>query len=164
MRAAFALAGIVLVVAGCGAATAASPPRSTAAGGPGVLMTRILREEIHGQWALQWKALHPAHQKLISEAQYVACSERMGTDFATGDEVFRVLDVRNEPIQVKGVPERVSKLVTITFHHPGKQKGLTYRMHAVNVNGRWAWILGEKFLSAVAHGRCLDGSPLRATA
>src|SRR4051794_3194920 len=164
MRAAFALAGIVLVVAGCGAATAASPPRSTAVGSAGVFMTRILREEIHGQWGLQWKALHPGHRKLISEAQYVACSQRMGTDFATGDEVFRVLDVRNEPIQVAGVPERTSKLVTITFTHPGKKGGLTYHMHAVNVNGRWTWILGGKFLSALARGRCLDGTPLRASA
>src|SRR3954466_15944858 len=122
MKALFALAGIVLVVAGCGAATAASPPRTSSVRSPGVFMTRILREEIHGQWDLQWKALHPAHQKLISEAQYVACSQRMGTDFATGDEIFRVLDVGNEPIQVKGVPERSSKLVTIPFHHHGKQK------------------------------------------
>jgi hypothetical protein len=164
MRVLVALAGIVLVVAGCGAATAASPPRTSSVGSPGVFMTRILREEIHGQWGLQWKALHPAHQKLISEAEYVACSSRMGTDFATGDEVFRVLDVRTEKIEVRGVPERVSKLVTVTFHHPGKQNGLTYRMHAVNVKGHWAWILGDKFLSALARGRCLDGSPLRASA
>ena len=156
--------GIVLVAAGCGAAAAAPPTKTANVGSAGVFMTRILREEIHGQWGLQWQQLHPGHKRLISQAQYIACSERMGTDFATGDEVFRVLDVRNERIQVEGVPERTSKLVTITFHHPGKQSGLTYHMHAVNVKGHWAWILGGKFLSAVARGRCLDGSPLRAGA
>jgi hypothetical protein len=164
MKRLLALGVIALVVAGCGAAAASTSHDTARATGPGVFMTRILREEIHGQWARQWHELHPGHRKLISEAQYVACSQRMGTDFATGDEVFRVLDVRNEPIQVAGVPERTSKLVTITFTHPGKKGGLTYHMHAVNVNGHWTWILGGKFLSAVARGRCLDGSPLRASA
>ena len=157
-----ALAALAGLAAACGGtATSAATPK---VGGAGIFMTRILREEIHGQWGRQWQELHPGHQRLISEAQYVACSQRMGTNFATGDEVFRVLDVRNESIDVEGVPERTSKLVTITFHEPGKQNGLTYRMHAVSVKGRWAWILGGKFLSAVAHGRCLDGSPLRAKA
>ena len=89
---------------------------------------------------------------------------RMGTDFATGHEVFRVLDVRDEAIKVRGVPQHTAKLVTINFHEPGKQNGLTYHMHAVSVGGRWTWILGGRFLSALSHGQCLDGSPLRATA
>jgi hypothetical protein len=127
--------------------------------GAGVFMTRILREEIHGQWGLQWSELHPAHQKLISRAQYVACSREMGTDFATGDEIFRVLDVRDEPLGVKGVPQKTAKRVTINFHEPGKA-GLTYQLHAVRVQDRWAWILGGRFLTAVTHGRCLDGKPL----
>ena len=37
-------------------------------------------------------------------------------------------------------------------------------LHAVDVDGRWAWILGGRFLSAVSHHRCLDGSPLLADA
>jgi hypothetical protein len=164
VRRLLALAGIAAVVAGCGGATASTQKPAVKVDGAGVFMTTILREEIHGQWRLQWHRLHPGHQKLISEAQYVACSRRMNTDFATGDEIFRVLDVRSETIDVEGVPERTSKLVTINFHEPGKQNGLTYRLHAVNVKGRWTWILGGKFLSAVAHGRCLDGSPLLASA
>jgi hypothetical protein len=164
MRRSLVLVGICAALAGCGGTSSAPKRSGVNVGAAGVFMTQILREEIHGQWRQQWRRLHPGHQKLISEAQYVACSQRMGTNFATGEEVFRVLDVRNETIDVKGVPERTSKLVTITFHEPGKQNGLTYHMHAVNVNGRWTWILGGKFLSAVARGRCLDGSPLAATA
>jgi hypothetical protein len=87
----------------------------------------------------------------------------MGTDIATGTEIFRVLDVRNEPIHVRGVPQRTSKLVTIMFRRPGKANGLTYYLHAVDVGGRWTWILGGAFLSKLAHGRCLDGSPLKST-
>ena len=84
----------------------------------------------------------------------------MGTNFETGDEMFRVIDIRDDPIKVPGVPQHTSKLVTITFHHPGKQ-GLTYHMHAVRVGAQWKWILGGPFLSKLARGRCLDGSPLQ---
>jgi len=131
---------------------------------PGAFIKRILKEEIHGQWAQQWRELHPGHRALITRAQYVACSRGMGTDFATGKEVFRVLGVRDEPIHVRGVPQRTSKVVTIMFREPSKPSGLTYHLHAVVSGDRWAWILGGKFLSELAQGRCLDGSRLASTA
>lgn len=154
---------LVLGASACGGAATVAAPRA-GQDGVGAFMTRILREEIRGQWSRQWNELHPGHQALISQAQYVACSRRMGTNFATGQEIFRVLDIRDEAIRVKHVPQHTSKLVTITFHEPGRSSGLTYHMHAVSVNGRWAWILGDRFLSALANGRCLDGSLLPATA
>lgn len=152
MRQLLGLLGLAAVLAG--SASAASSE------GPGAFITRILREEIHGQWGLQWRELHPGHQRLITKAQYIQCSRAMKTNFATGEEIFRVLDVRNEAISVQGVPQRISKRVTINFREPGKT-GLTYRLHAVNVRGRWTWILGGRFLSALSRGRCLDGRPLQ---
>jgi len=149
-----ALVALVAVATGCGSASAT--PRESV----GIFMTRILREEINGQWSKQWSELHPGHQRLITRAQYVACSRAMGTNFATGKEVFRVLGVQDDPIHVRGVPQRTSKLVTISFKSPGAS-ALTYRLHAVDVSGHWAWILGDRFLAEVAKGRCLDGSPLR---
>jgi len=146
----------LVLLAGLLAAPAAGAGSSE---GAGTFMTRILREEIHGQWGRQWAELHPGHQRLITKAQYVACSREMGTNFATGQEIFRVLDIRDEPLKVKGVPQRIAKRVTINFHEPGKT-GLTYQMHAVSVQGHWAWILGGPFLTALSHGRCLDGKPL----
>lgn len=154
MRRAAAFAALVVVLAGCGGAAASTPKESV-----GVFMTRILREEINGQWGKQWSELHPGHQQLISRSQYVTCSHAMGTNIATGKEVFHVLDVRDEPIHVEGVPQRTSKLVTISFRDPGITP-LTYRLHAVAVGGRWAWILGDAFLTQLDHGRCLDGAPL----
>jgi hypothetical protein len=159
-----AAAAIALLAAGCGGGGATGANDKPTVGGAGVFMTRILREEISGQWGRQWSDLHPAHQALITQSQYIACSRRMGTNIATGHEVFRVLDVRDEAISVRGVPEHTSKLVTINFHEPGSSNGLTYHMHAVNAGGHWVWILGGRFLSALSHGQCLDGSPLRATA
>jgi hypothetical protein len=148
-----ALAVLVAVAAGCG--SAAATPRE----GVGVFMKRILREEIGGQWSKQWTELHPGHQKLITRAQYVACSREMGTNVGTGKEVFHVLAVEDEAIHVQGVPQKTAKLVTISFKEPGVTP-LTYRLHAVAVSGHWAWILGDRFLAALDKGRCLDGSPL----
>jgi hypothetical protein len=148
-----------LAVGGCGSGSGNAGPRENV----GIFMTRILREEINGKWAREWSELHPGHQRLITRSQYVACSRELRTDIGTGAEVFRVLDVRTEAIDVRGIPQRTSKLVTITFHSGGSANPLTYRLHAVAVNGRWAWILGSGFLSEVARGRCLDGSPLSAS-
>ncbi len=159
MKCLVVLLGLVALAAGCGGSGVSAPTESA-----GVFMTRILREEINGQWAQQWSELHPGHQRLITRAQYVACSREMGMNIATGAEIFRVLDVENDPIDVQGVPQRTSKLITISFHQRGKASALTYRLHAVAVDGRWAWILGGRFLSAVSHHRCLDGSPLLADA
>jgi len=152
------LAALVILGAGCGASSASTPRE-----GVGVFMTRILREEVNGQWGKQWMELRPGHQKLITRAQYVACSKEMGTDIATGRETFRVLAVEDDAISVRGVPQHTAKLVTIRFVEAGASP-LTYRLHAVAVSGRWTWILGDRFLAAVGHGNCLDGSPLRGSA
>jgi len=153
------LVAAALLVAGCGGGGSAAPSQSA-----GAFITRILSEELHGQWAQQWTELHPGHQKLITQAQYVACSRALGTNIATGREVFHVLAIEDQPIHVRDVPQRTSKLVTITVHQRGEASGLTYRLHAVAVGGRWTWILGNRFLDELARGRCLDGSRLRSSA
>ena len=157
MKRVVALVALLVVAAGCGAG--AAPPKE----GVGLFMTRILREEINGQWSKQWAELHPGHQKLITRAEFVACSRHIGTKLATGRETFRVLAVQDDPIHVEGVPQHTSKLVTIRFKEPGVVP-LTYRLHAVAVAGRWTWILGKPFLAAVSLGKCLDGTPLRGSA
>jgi len=148
-----ALGLLVLVGAACGSAS--STPRESV----GVFMTRILREEINGQWSQQWSELHPAHQKLISRGQYIACSRGMGTNIARGKEKFHVLDIEDQTIHVQGIPQKTAKLVTISFTEPGATP-LTYRLHAVAASGRWTWVLGNRFLAQVDRGRCLDGTPL----
>jgi hypothetical protein len=158
LPAALLAAGILAALVGLGFARAQSSLER-----PGVFMTRILREELNGQWAKQWSELHPGHQRLITRAQYVACSRSLATNIGTGQETFHVLDVRDEAIHIAGIPQRMSKLVTISFHTPGNSTTPTYRLHAVRVRDRWTWILGGRFLTAVRHGQCLDGSPLSAT-
>jgi len=142
---------------GATAATASSGAKHESAG---AFMTRILREELNGQWAQQWSELHPGHKKLISREQYIACSRQLATNIGTGRETYRVLATADDAIDIFGVPQHAAKLVTIRFHTPGNSTRPTYRLHAVPVRGHWTWVLGGRFLRAVQHGQCMDGTPL----
>jgi hypothetical protein len=144
----------VVVVAGCG---------GSKGGDPGAFATHVLREEISGQWAAQWDELNPGHQKLITRKEYVACSTSLGTNFATGKETLDVVSIKDVPLHVRNVPEHTAKLVTVRLSHVPGQAAITYHVHAVHDAGRWTWILGASFLDAIAHGRCLDGSPLNSS-
>jgi len=162
MRALAVLAAVALL-AGCGgeaSKAAGRPPHESA----GTFAERILREEINGQWSRQWLELHPAHQRLITRAQYVACSRSMATNFATGTETYRVLAIRTASVDSEDVPQHTSKLVVVSIHVRGLTNPFTYRVHAVNVGGHWAWILGQRFLAEIKLGRCLDGTRLQSKA
>lgn len=132
--------------------------RETAA----AFVTRILREELRGQWTRQWDELHPGHRRLITQAQFVACSRGLATGL--GNELLTVIGVHSAHIRVQGVPQHTAEVVEITMRGPGTAEAVTFRIHAVHVAGRWAWILGKPFLQAIAKGRCLDGSPLQRSA
>ena len=84
----------------------------------------------------------------------------MGTSIGQGKEIFHVLDVRDEPIHVQDVPQRTSKIVTVTLRVSAQATPLTYRVHAVAVGSHWAWILGDRFLAQIKRSRCFDGRPL----
>jgi hypothetical protein len=150
LLAAAAACGVSL--AGCGGASESA----------GTFVTRILREEIQGEWAAQWTELHPGQQRLISKAQYVRCSERLGTNVGTGHETYSIQSVHSQKIDVEGVPERTAKLVTIRVKGGGIAS--TFHLHAVLHDGHWRWILAPEFLAAISHGRCLDGSRLSGSA
>jgi hypothetical protein len=118
----------------------------------------ILREEVSGRWAAQSEELHPGQQRLITQDQYVLCSERIGTNVGTKKNRFTVHRVRDVPLHERGVSEQTSKLVTISVAGPGINA--TFHVHAVLDKGNRRWVLGPGLLQAVAHGRCRDGSEL----
>ena len=162
MRRSLPLVAAALAAVAAVPAIEASPQASE---GAGTFIVRIVREELQGRWSRQWTELHPGHQRLITRREYVACSKALSVPVATGREVFRIVSVADEPIHVRGVPQRTAKVVTLRLRQsdePAAQSA-TYRLHAVRVHGRWRWILAGRFLDAVAHGRCLDGSPLSGT-
>ncbi len=151
---------LALTLAGCAASSASTArPRES----PGSFIERILREELRGKFAAQYEELHPGHQRLITRSQYVRCSRAIGGATAHGREFMTVESIRDDPIDVRGVAQRTSKLVTVTVRQYSSAAAprQTYSLHAVQVGSAWRWILAPLFLDAIAKGKCLDGSPLR---
>jgi hypothetical protein len=97
---------------------------------------------------------------LISQDQYVTCSERQKTSLGTPDATIKVKSVEDAPLAAKGVPETTSKLLTVSFVPTTGAAPETFHIHVVRDNGKWTWILTPAFLQALADKKCLDGSPL----
>jgi hypothetical protein len=144
---------ITLVLAGCGAG------EETPAGelDAGEFLQEITADHLSGEFSDSWEDLHPAHQKLISQIQFVYCGEREPA--LEEDTTVRILSVRPVEKELPRIPQRRAQAVRIQIRD---DQGVvdTYTAHAVRVGERWRWILSDAFVKAVEAGKCPDGSPL----
>ena len=144
---------IALVLAGCGG----GDDTPTAELDAGEFLQRITADHLSGDYNETWEELHPAHQKLISQIQFVYCGEREPE--LAEDTTVRVLSVKPVTKQLPHIPERQMQVVRIQLRD---KEGVvdTYPAHAVRVGGEWRWVLSTPFVRAVEAGNCPDGSPL----
>jgi hypothetical protein len=154
--AALALAATAAAAIWSVAAAPARPP--VPAEQAGAFAVHVLRLEVTGRWTQQYKLLNPGHRGLITERQYIACSRPLGT--AIGPQRFVVRSTQLVPIHVPHISARTAALVTVEMQRPGSKQTATLHIHAVADHGRWTWILGKSFLTALADRRCLYGAPL----
>jgi hypothetical protein len=143
---------LILVAAGCGGDEA---PAGDIDGGE--FLQRITADHLSGDYDQTWEELHPAHQKLISQIQFVYCGEREPE--LAEDTTVRVLSVRPVMKQLPRIPQRQMQLVRIQLRDKDGAVD-TYTAHAVRVGGEWRWVLSAPFVRAVEAGNCPDGSPL----
>lgn len=148
-----AAAAVVLVAGGDGAkrpARAAAPQPVR----PGQLIEQVYGRLIGGQYGRAWDLLHPAHQAIVSRARYIACA----ADWPPSPdlETFEVLKVFDEPIDVALVPQRLSKAVTyrVTVSAGDQRDTFTSTGHAVDVGGRWRWVLARADIVSFRAGEC----------
>jgi hypothetical protein len=143
---------IVLVLAGCGGDDA--PPADRDAG---EFLQRITADHLSGDFSDTWEELHPAHQKLISQIQFIYCGEREPE--LAEDATVRILSVKPVRKELPRVPQRRAQAVRIEIRD---KQGVVdaYTAHAVRVGGKWRWVLSGPFVSAVESDRCPDGSEL----
>jgi hypothetical protein len=132
---------------------------------PSEFTQRILRYFVRGQYGREWDYLHPGHQRLITREQYVACGAEDAPSDLTGEETVKVLEVYDDPIHVRGIPQRTSKAVSVQLRQPfegGSEPvpGGAFTSHAVQVGDQWRWILSHEFLAAIRRGECQGGSPI----
>jgi hypothetical protein len=144
---------IALVLAGCGG----GDDTPTAELDAGEFLQRITADHLSGDFSDTWEDLHPAHQELISQIQFVYCGEREPE--LEEDTTVRILSVQPASKEIPRVPERQAQAVRIELRD---EQGVvdSYTAHAVRVDGTWRWVLSDAFVTAVESGKCPDGSPL----
>jgi hypothetical protein len=141
-----------LVLAGCGGSDSEQGDL-----GAGEFLQEITVDHLKGDFSDSWERLHPAHQQLISQIQFVYCGDREPE--LKNDSTVRILSVEPVRKQIPKIPQRRMQAVRIQIRD---KTGVVdeYTAHAVRVGGEWRWVLSPSFVKAVEAGRCPDGSPL----
>ena len=168
--------GLALVAVSCGGggtktvtlAGTSTPSTTTAeepSESPSDFTERIDRYYVRGQYGREWDYLHPGHQRLITREQYAACAGEDAPSDLTGDETVKVLEVYDDAIHVRGIPQQTSKAVSVQLRQPfeggsAPVPGGAFTQHAVQVGDQWRWILSDKFVAAIRRGECDGGSPI----
>jgi len=142
---------IALVLAGCG-----GDEEPTGDIGAGEFLQQITADHLSGDFSDSWEHLHPAHQKLISQIQFVYCGEREPA--LEEDATIRILSVKPVKADLPRIPQHRAQAVRIEIRD---KKGVVdaYTAHAVRAGGAWRWVLSDQFVTAVESGKCPDGSP-----
>jgi hypothetical protein len=139
------LALLVAVTAGC--ALSENEQDRTA----GVEIKDVIEQEYVGDYGTVWDSLHPRHQRLVSRKEYEDC--RRMIDVSGTIESVLVLDVRDQPLTVYGLPPRTpSKAVKVRVTTDEGEYTATY--HVVRVGDRWRWVLSDKAARGFARGPC----------
>jgi hypothetical protein len=143
---------VALVLAGCGGGD-----EPTGDIGAGEFLQRITADHLSGDFSDTWEELHPAHQKLISQIQFVYCGEREPP--LEEDTTVRILSVKPATKDLPRIPQHGVQAVRIQLRD---KRGVvdTYTAHAVRLGNEWKWVLSPPFVKAVESGNCPDGSPL----
>jgi hypothetical protein len=130
---------------------------------PWEFLRRHLEYELSGQFARSWDDLHPAHQQVVTRERYAECRAELFERSGPSTELrsFDVLEVTDDAAAIAGIPEESSKAVTveITIGVNGDSRSALDTLHAVLVDGRWAWVFPPGVYQAYASG----SSPAAAT-
>jgi hypothetical protein len=117
----------------------------------GAAVKRVLEQEYVGDYGTAWEHLHPRHQRLVSRSGYEEC--RRGIDVVGTLESILILDVRDAPLTVYGLPARTpAKAVEVRVATDENEFTATY--HVVRVGDRWRWVLTDRAARGFARTDC----------
>ncbi len=137
MALARALLAVVLVALAAGCALTEDSEDHEA----GAAVKRVLELEYFGDYGGAWDRLHPEHQRLVSRGEYDEC--RRGIDVQGTIDSVVVLDVRDRPLTVYGLPPRTpAKQVDVHVVTDETDYDATY--HVVRVGDEWRWVLSDE--------------------
>lgn len=144
-----AIASAIIVVVGVALPSAALP---AAAGGgavsqredPAAFVTRIVGLIVADDYGRAWQGLLPAHKRVASRAEYVACE--LKTPLGLELRSIRVLGSAQKLRRVPGIATRIP-VTSVTLQLDvydrslGTESTFTHPFSAVVTGQRWAWIL-----------------------
>jgi hypothetical protein len=134
--------GATLLLAGCGGDD-----------DPGRAQTRFLDDLYNGRLDSAYDTLHPAYQRFVPRARFVACTRKA----ALGElDSIKILDVSDSPVEIPGsgrVPAKAVR-VRLTSSDGGST---TLVNHEVKVGSHWRWVLNAAAARAYRAGRCPGG-------
>jgi hypothetical protein len=117
----------------------------------GAAVKRVVEEEYGGEYGPVWDDLHPRHQRFVSRDEYEEC--RRGIDVVGTLESVLILDVRDAPLTVYGLPSRTpAKAVEVRVSTDETEFTATY--HVVLVGDRWRWVLNDRAARGFARTDC----------
>jgi hypothetical protein len=107
----------------------------------GAAVKTVLEDEYFGNYGAAWDRLHPRHQRLVTRKEYEDC--RRGIDVRGTIDSIVILDVRDTPLTVYGLPPRTpAKVVEVRVVTDETEYTASY--HVVKVGTEWRWVLSDK--------------------
>jgi hypothetical protein len=151
------LLALILLAAALGMA-AADAYGQTRRGDAAPFLRHVVRLLAANDYQAAYPLLHPQQRRLVSAGEYVAC-EQMSP--IPGRLVsLRALRTTTEKIHVAGTTSRRVASTAVTFELqlagslPGEAATVHLTAHAVEVAGRWTWILSAHRLALHRSGTC----------
>jgi hypothetical protein len=117
-----------------------------------------LREKVDGEWSAAWQTLYPAHRRVVTRQEFVACER--ARPFPAALRSLRILRVRKALVRVPGRARLVAGValdvhVELAWYGPRDPIVFTYTFHVVPVHGHWAWLLSRSRFRLYARDGCL---------
>lgn len=141
-----------ILTTGCGSSS--NPGSAGSSGGTtqsaADFISQVTTQFSRGQTGPLWDTLHPADQAVVSRARYMACQSNEGFDLVK----LKVLQTYSDSVAIAG---KSMPSTAVTLRTTADDGTTTATMHAVNVDGKWRWILSPADYAAYKNGKCPSG-------
>jgi hypothetical protein len=124
---------------------------------PVPFLKAVVSELVANDYATAWASLHPAHQAVAAEDQYVACESL--SPVAGRLKSLAAIRTQRKQIAVAGVEQPVPGVV-VTFRlrlvdpASGASVAFTLKAATVRVAERWVWMLPRARYELYRSGAC----------
>jgi hypothetical protein len=136
---------IAAVLTGCGGSRSGGTPGGQQSAAD--FIRQVTTQFSLGQTGPLWDTLHPADQAVVGRARYMACHTSSGFDLKT----FKVLQTYPDTVAIAG---KATPSTAVSVRVTSDDGVTTATMHAVNLNGKWRWILSPADYAGYKQGRC----------